>query len=888
MASEIQARAIISAVDRTSGPLGRIAGRFRAFGNRLGVDRLNRQFASVGRSIGNVGREVARLGRLATIGVAAVGGAALALTRNFANAADETAKLARELGTTPQFLRRIEYAAKMAGAEFGAIQSGLQRITQTAATGQLESAIRRVDPALADMLKGTKNAEEGFHAIVRAMKDAPSVSRRNAIAAAAFGRSASEAMIRLADADLDDLFAAADRDRGVLPRSAFEAAERFNDAWSRVGQTIEGVRDAIGSRLAEVLEPVLNQFADWIAANRELIAEKVEEWITWVVEGVKELALELPGLVTRIENLVKQINEVVESIGGWRNVLIGVAGVITGKLTLALVGLIAQLGLFGKALLTTPIGWIFLGIGLAIAGVTKRWDDFKNAIEQGWSGLGDIFGGLGEIISGALTFDGAKMMTGVRRVGNGIRNLLEGNLRAAGSVLKGVVERFEEWTGIDVTGWVSNLLSEMESLVDGALGKAAELIRDTVQWFRDLINIDIGEWARSMGESFREYVIKPFEDFASFLRNSRLGQWLGFADDVEQEGEDAAERAREMGRKVGSMVARGMRDAKPEIDAAAREMTQGIADYLPQSPAKKGPLRRLVKMGQEIVAQLSRGIEMAAALLPHGLVDGISSAVRGMGQSVARGAQTVFEAPGRAVDNIREMASGPFKALLDMIGSVEAPRGYNQIFGGAESRLGRQNLTGMTIREVQDLQNRMVRSGAGSSAVGRYQIIRGTLNSLINELGLSGNEKFDETMQDRLGTALLQRRGARRFMDGSLSLERFGNNLSKEWAALPFLTGNRRGRSYYHGDSMGNRAHLAPAHVERTLSTLRNRQQAPRSTRPELENRERSQGGRRRGDVNITISSMTLNAENPHQAADEFWRELERRRGSSLTDPGVD
>ena len=998
MASEIQARAIISAVDRTAGPLGRIAGRFRAFGNRLGLDRLNRQMANVGRATANVGRQIRRIGTLAVGAAAVAGGAAVAITRSWANATDELVKFARQIGVPVNLLHEMEHAAKLTGAEFGNIKNALDRMVRTAGDGSLVRAIGKINPELAEVLRGTETAEEAFEAIMRVLAETEDVAERNALAYAAFGRSGAAAMVRLAEGGVEafeEMREESRRLRGSISRDAGANAEAFNDSITRVMASIEGLRNAIGERLAPVLTPLLNDLAEWIASNRELIGQKVTEWVERVGKWASELAVRLPDLIARIEGLIGSVRDVVEAIGGWEVALAGVAVVISSQLILALVNLGKEIVKLGALLLATPIGWVFVGIGLAIAGIIKKWDEFKDAVSQGIGGLKDAVGGFADWWVGFWTGDFERSAQGVRRFFSGINDFAEGAILAISAPLRGIIALFEEWTGwdltgpfrsafeavdsvadrigtfvddaiaellklpervrdgisgalgamgglieeyivapikslgafvdenviepfnrlldIDVSGWASSLLSDIDSLIqrfedwtgidvsgwisgiaggfrelaDGAVGRAAEIVGNVVQAFRDLLDIDIAEWARSIGSSFREYVIRPFEDFASFLRNSRLGQWLGFADDVEEEGEDAAERARVMGQKVGSMVAQGMRDAKPEIDAAARDMTQGIADYLPQSPAKKGPLRRLVKMGQEIVAQLRRGIDLASSLLPRGLVDGIASAVNGMGRSVARGAQAVFEAPGRAIDNIREMASGPFKALLDMIGSVEAPRGYNQIFGGAERRLGRQDLTGMTIREVQDLQNRMVRSGAGSSAVGRYQIIRGTLNSLINELGLSGDEKFDEKMQDRLGTALLQRRGLRRFMEGSMSASQFGNNLSKEWAALPFMTGNRRGRSYYHGDRMGNRAHLAPSRVEQTLTALRNPPRTPRpENRPELERQQRSERGR--GDVNITVSSMTLNAENPQQAADQFWRELERRRGSSMRDSGID
>ena len=45
-----------------------------------------------------------------------------------------------------------------------------------------------------------------------------------------------------------------------------------------------------------------------------------------------------------------------------------------------------------------------------------------------------------------------------------------------------------------------------------------------------------------------------------------------------------------------------------------------------------------------------------------------------------------------------------------------------------------------------------------SSAAGAYQIVGRTLQSLVDELGLTGNELYDPQMQDRLADQLLRRR----------------------------------------------------------------------------------------------------------------------------------
>lgn len=138
--------------------------------------------------------------------------------------------------------------------------------------------------------------------------------------------------------------------------------------------------------------------------------------------------------------------------------------------------------------------------------------------------------------------------------------------------------------------------------------------------------------------------------------------------------------------------------------------------------------------------------------------------------------------------------------VLDLIGRKESNGNYNAHFGKANQT--DIDFTDMSIDEVLAWQGQFVKQGSPSSAVGKYQIIRKTMKSLKKSLGLSGKEKFDKAMQDRMAGALLDRRGYSKFLKGDITEEQFGNNLAKEWASFPVITGAKAGRSFYAGDGL--------------------------------------------------------------------------------------
>jgi len=119
-----------------------------------------------------------------------------------------------------------------------------------------------------------------------------------------------------------------------------------------------------------------------------------------------------------------------------------------------------------------------------------------------------------------------------------------------------------------------------------------------------------------------------------------------------------------------------------------------------------------------------------------------------------------------------------------------------------------------------------VASGSPSSAAGRYQVIRSTLLEQKAELGLTGKELFDEKLQDRIATSLLNKRGYDQYLSGTMSEEKFMVSVAKEWASMPK---DASGRSYYHGDGL-NKAGTSPATLVLAMRKAKELETSPEPT----------------------------------------------------------
>lgn len=153
------------------------------------------------------------------------------------------------------------------------------------------------------------------------------------------------------------------------------------------------------------------------------------------------------------------------------------------------------------------------------------------------------------------------------------------------------------------------------------------------------------------------------------------------------------------------------------------------------------------------------------------------------------------------------------RPFLELVGAIEAPRGYDAITGYAPFRPDRP-ITEMTIGEVMAWQDEIRDAGAEATAVGRFQFVRDTLDFLTRAYEVPHDTLLDRRTQDYLARVLLHRCG---FYDPEQPIPELGDCLAGTWAALPLLTGEGRGRSRHAGVA-NNHARTTPEVVEAVLA----------------------------------------------------------------------
>lgn len=164
------------------------------------------------------------------------------------------------------------------------------------------------------------------------------------------------------------------------------------------------------------------------------------------------------------------------------------------------------------------------------------------------------------------------------------------------------------------------------------------------------------------------------------------------------------------------------------------------------------------------------------------------------------------------------LANSPFGNLI-----ARGEGTYNTVNLGQRGRYASAsvNLENMTLADVMAAQ----RAGQFNAA-GRYQITRDTLSAGSKALGLSGSERFDRALQDKLFEQYLvgiKRKEISDYLSGrSNDLKAAVLATSKEWASV---ANPATGQSYYAGVA-NNKSSISADEVSQALQAVRAANQA--------------------------------------------------------------
>lgn len=238
-----------------------------------------------------------------------------AVTSEIGHAGDEIADTAKKIGVGTDSLQRLRFAADKSGTPIEALTTGLVKLTRgmeearTQGAGPFHDALAKLGVPLSE-LEG-KSAEEQMGILADALQRVEDPARRTALTVELFGKSGFQLGSTLAEGSkgIKALGDEAEKLGHVLSADTIKKAAEWDDKQKELEASIRGVKAAIAGALLPVITEATGSVAEWISANRELIATKVKEFVEAAVPAIRDF-------VAFVRELIGHVNTLVTSLGG--------------------------------------------------------------------------------------------------------------------------------------------------------------------------------------------------------------------------------------------------------------------------------------------------------------------------------------------------------------------------------------------------------------------------------------------------------------------------------------------------------------------------------------------------------------------------------------------
>ena len=375
------------------------------------LNKVKKEFRIFSRQVKSFGNELKGLGAITSLPIAGAFTSAAAIIKNsvssmvsYGGAVDDSS---RNLSIASDALQSFRYAAEQSGSSAsqmdGAIAMLNKNMANVASGGNknLAGLMKHLGISMTDSNGNMKDAAQLMPEIADAIRSQTTATQKAYIATQFFGKSGQDLIKTLSEgaAGLEAQRKEAEKFGVIMGEEDVAAATLFGDSLTRTRYATQGLQNAIGGKLLPILQPLLDDFNDWIAVNREWIATEIAGAIEDFAESFKNI--DIKAVVTGFVSFIKTSASVFSALGGLKTVGIAVASLFGGKVIAsvfgvgkALVSLIPTIISLSAALWANPIvlivGAVVAAVGALVFGAIqlyKHWDEVLEWFKDVWGGV---------------------------------------------------------------------------------------------------------------------------------------------------------------------------------------------------------------------------------------------------------------------------------------------------------------------------------------------------------------------------------------------------------------------------------------------------------------------------------------------------------------------
>ena len=509
---------INNSVSKMTRPYTNLGKSMKQFTDVSGLNKLGGALGNVASKAGSVASSFAKIGAplLALVGGGTIAGL-VEMVSTFARMGAELERTSTLLGISAQNLNAMRGAAQLMGVSGDDMTSGFKSLADTlqdARWGRNQAAyigLQALGITLHETKAGAIDTEQAMldlsDRITQIQKVDPAAARN---LARMFGVENLLPMLSKGSVAMRKYQEEAKRLKGVFTPEMAARATDFSIATSKMMMSIEGMKTSISDKLMPIIQPLIEQFTNWIAKNREFISTKIAEYagkLAKMLDGVDwyEFWNGVDASLKAVGSLSLKLISFIDSIGGVKTLLIALGIYLGTGFVFSMIATTAQVVFLVKAVAGLDLALIpMLGKLEAVAFALSKIAIQAYAVHKVLEFLdpNDKIGALADkYIPGASFIDNAASKIGMGR-SYAQQNLPE-NQSHAMQQLMGM-----GWSKEQAAGLVANFTKESTF--------NSEAVGDNGHAY------GIGQWHEDRQENFKRWAGKD-------IRGSSLDEQLGFA-----------------------------------------------------------------------------------------------------------------------------------------------------------------------------------------------------------------------------------------------------------------------------------------------------------------------------------------------------------------------
>lgn len=405
--NDFSLKAVLSAVDNISPTLKNVQRNMRT---------LDRSFKDVTEKAGALALKI-------SAPVMALAGASGMTLKNavsdFVALGTSIDAAAKRAGIGVEALQKLRLAAELGGSSAEKMDDALSELgikMGEALAGKNEEALslfRQMGIALTDSTGRARSAAVVMRELSEAMRiNQDNADRLRVLNVLLGGDTAKQLLPVLADgADGLDRMAARAEELGiVLSQADVDASVKLSERFTLFGRVVDSVTTKIGAGISPTLIKLTDQVQAAVIANKDLIATQVNRFLEAVSESVSKI--DFGKVIDGFFSFARMVADAIESVGGFKTILMVVGGILAGKLLVDIAGVVTAVAGLGKALyaLTGPWGVILAAAAGLFAWLYEHVEGFRTVVDGIKATLVEGFGG--------------KWMENIRAAWDGLKNYI--------------------------------------------------------------------------------------------------------------------------------------------------------------------------------------------------------------------------------------------------------------------------------------------------------------------------------------------------------------------------------------------------------------------------------------------------------------------------------